>query len=222
MSIRRSPTTRREYLLDARQCVSRAAAFPLRHRLDLQRRAAALRRRFRRSFRGHARLRAEGRRARWRAGPGARTGAVDLRRQDHDVSQARRACARRARAVLSADEARRGRATRRCRAATCRDAIATRGSRSCAAAIRNCRRRCCARSPIATARARCAFLAMRNRLPIWARISARSSPRAKSTICSPRNGRRTADDVLWRRTKCGLPMTQAQRDAVAEYMAPRA
>ena len=27
-----------------------------------------------------------------------------------------------------------------------------------------------------------------------------------------------ADDVLWRRTKCGLPMTQAQRDAVAEYM----
>jgi glycerol-3-phosphate dehydrogenase len=29
---------------------------------------------------------------------------------------------------------------------------------------------------------------------------------------------RSADDVLWRRTKCGLPMTQAQRDAVAGYM----
>ncbi len=29
----------------------------------------------------------------------------------------------------------------------------------------------------------------------------------------------TAEDVLWRRTKCGLPMTQAQRDAVAEYLA---
>jgi glycerol-3-phosphate dehydrogenase len=28
----------------------------------------------------------------------------------------------------------------------------------------------------------------------------------------------TADDVLWRRTKCGLPMTQAERDAVAESM----
>jgi glycerol-3-phosphate dehydrogenase len=28
----------------------------------------------------------------------------------------------------------------------------------------------------------------------------------------------TADDVLWRRTKCGLPMTQAQRDAVAGYL----
>jgi D-erythritol 1-phosphate dehydrogenase len=28
---------------------------------------------------------------------------------------------------------------------------------------------------------------------------------------------RNADDVLWRRTKCGLPMTQAQCDAVAAY-----
>jgi len=28
----------------------------------------------------------------------------------------------------------------------------------------------------------------------------------------------SADDVLWRRSKCGLPMTQAQRDAVAEYL----
>ncbi|MBK9116025.1 MAG: glycerol-3-phosphate dehydrogenase [Betaproteobacteria bacterium] len=33
---------------------------------------------------------------------------------------------------------------------------------------------------------------------------------------------RTADDVLWRRTKCGLPMSPAQRDAVAGYMAGRA
>jgi glycerol-3-phosphate dehydrogenase len=29
----------------------------------------------------------------------------------------------------------------------------------------------------------------------------------------------TADDVLWRRTKCGLPMTVAQREAVAAYIA---
>ncbi len=28
---------------------------------------------------------------------------------------------------------------------------------------------------------------------------------------------RTADDVLWRRTKCGLPMTPAQREVVAAY-----
>ncbi len=32
---------------------------------------------------------------------------------------------------------------------------------------------------------------------------------------------RTADDVLWRRTKCGLPMQQAQRDAVAAYLAEK-
>jgi D-erythritol 1-phosphate dehydrogenase len=28
----------------------------------------------------------------------------------------------------------------------------------------------------------------------------------------------SADDVLWRRTKCGLPMTKTQRDAVGEYL----
>ena len=28
----------------------------------------------------------------------------------------------------------------------------------------------------------------------------------------------TAEDVLWRRTKCGLPMTQAQSDAVSAYL----
>ena len=31
----------------------------------------------------------------------------------------------------------------------------------------------------------------------------------------------TAEDVLWRRTKCGLPMTPAQRQAVATYIASR-
>jgi glycerol-3-phosphate dehydrogenase len=33
---------------------------------------------------------------------------------------------------------------------------------------------------------------------------------------------RTAEDVLWRRTKCGLPMTAAQRKAVADHMSTRA
>ncbi len=32
----------------------------------------------------------------------------------------------------------------------------------------------------------------------------------------------SADDVLWRRTKCGLPMTPAQREAVAIYIKERA
>jgi glycerol-3-phosphate dehydrogenase len=29
---------------------------------------------------------------------------------------------------------------------------------------------------------------------------------------------RTADDILWRRTKCGLPMTRAQRESLSEYL----
>ena len=32
---------------------------------------------------------------------------------------------------------------------------------------------------------------------------------------------RTADDVLWRRTKCGLPMSVAERDRVAAYVGSR-
>jgi glycerol-3-phosphate dehydrogenase len=32
---------------------------------------------------------------------------------------------------------------------------------------------------------------------------------------------RSADDVLWRRTKCGLPMTKAQQGAVAAYLSIR-
>ncbi len=31
----------------------------------------------------------------------------------------------------------------------------------------------------------------------------------------------TADDVLWRRTKCGLPMSEAQRRAVSEHLSAR-
>ena len=32
---------------------------------------------------------------------------------------------------------------------------------------------------------------------------------------------RTAEDVLWRRTKCGLHMSAGQRDAFERYMADR-
>ena len=31
----------------------------------------------------------------------------------------------------------------------------------------------------------------------------------------------TADDILWRRTKCGLHLSQAERDAVAAWLAAR-
>ena len=32
----------------------------------------------------------------------------------------------------------------------------------------------------------------------------------------------TGEDILWRRTKCGLHMTPAERDTVARYMDDRA
>ena len=40
----------------------------------------------------------------------------------------------------------------------------------------------------------------------------------RSTISSRRNGRIEADDVLWRRTKCGLHMSAAERARVAAYL----
>ena len=70
-----------------------------------------------------------------------------------------------------------------------RAATATHGSRSCASAIRNCRRRCCKDWRDGTARARCASWATRRPCPISAPTSARASPRARSTTSSPRNGR---------------------------------
>ena len=121
--------------------------------LDVQRRAPAVRRRRRRSVRHHARLRAEARGARWCAGRRPRAGAVGVRRQDHHLSQARRARARRARAVLPADEARVDRASARCPAATCRPATAPRCSPRSSPRIRACPSTCCAASRVATARA---------------------------------------------------------------------
>ena len=61
-------------------------------RVDLQRRSSALRRRLVRSVGDHARLRVQ---ARYRR-RSRRCGIVDLRRQDHDLSKARRARAPRA------------------------------------------------------------------------------------------------------------------------------
>ena len=155
----------------------------------------------------------------------SRPGAVDLRRQDHDVPQARRACAARARAVLPGIEAAHGRRARRCPAATCPTAIRAAWVDELARALsRDCRddvlRGACA---VATAPAPCTC---------WATASAARRPRA-STSAPGLTARevdylvreewaRTADDVLWRRTKCGLPMTPAQRAAVADYIAGKA
>ena len=49
-------------------------------------------------------------------------------------------------------------------------------------------------------------------------FGARISPSAKSTTCVRHEWARSADDVLWRRTKCGLAMTAAQRDALVAHL----
>ena len=139
------------------------------------------------------------------AGEGARAAAVDLRRQDHDLPQARRARARQLAPVLSADAAPVDRAPSRCPAATCR-----------AADLRRVRRELAARYPALPADTCCGA-----RAPPRHAGAARPGRRARAgrlgehfghTLYAARdrlsrrarNGRRTADDVLWRRTKCGL------------------
>ena len=81
-----------DYLCDAGEPLLRAAGDAGAGGLDLQRRAAAARRRVRRPGRGDARLPARARHGRRRAA------AVGLGRQDHDLPQARRGGGRPARA----------------------------------------------------------------------------------------------------------------------------
>ena len=110
---RASPTTRSTI------CSTLANAYleqPLsrsRHRLDLQRRAAALRRRRDGSVRGDARLRAEARRARRRRGRIARPVLSIFGGKITTYRKLAEACAAELRRT-SRDEGRHGRATRRC------------------------------------------------------------------------------------------------------------
>ena len=151
----------------------------------------------------HARLRAQARRATIGA---TRAAAVGLRRQDHDLSQARRARARPSCAVLSANAglawtdrqplpggdlpARRARCVR----ARARRALSGDCPRSLLAALAH---RHGTRAPRVLGDARRPGRSGRA-------LRAHALRRAKSIISSRRNGRRNADDVLWRRTKCGL------------------
>jgi glycerol-3-phosphate dehydrogenase len=45
---------------------------------------------------------------------------------------------------------------------------------------------------------------------------------AEIDYCMREEWARDGEDLLWRRTKCGLHLDAAQRDAVAEYMRSRA
>ena len=51
---------------------------------------------------------------------------------------------------------------------------------------------------------------------------ARNLPMFNGALLAAQSGGSvTADDVLWRRTKCGLPMDIEQRAAVAAYVGQR-
>ena len=56
---------------------------------------------------------------------------------------------------------------------------------------------------------------MRGRRPTWAKTSATGSSAAEVDYLVRNEWARTADDVLWRRTKCGIGMTAAERGRVA-------
>ena len=85
-------------------------------------------------------------------------------------------------------------------------------SRLSRAAIRRCRRRYAGASPAATARASPARRRRRSR-----RRSRARAVRGRAALPARSRMGRSADDVLWRRTKLGLHYTPAERAAVAAW-----
>ncbi len=204
-----------DYLLRARQRLSRAAARARRRRVDLQRRAAALRRRLEPIPSAVTRdyvLKLD-------ADATARAPLLSIfggkittyrRLAEHAL--------RRARAVLSAHEGGRGRATRaaarRRHAGGGLAACDAPSSRALSGAVRRAAARRCARRH-GTRAPRVLGGAKRRRRSRRA-FRRHGSTRARGRLpASQTNGRATAEDVLWRRTKCGLHMEPAQRERVA-------
>ena len=152
-----------------------------------------------------------------RRGPAA--DALGVRRQDHDLSQARRARARQAQAAPSRRCAAPGPRPRRCPAATCRVRISTAFLRRSASALSpGCRTvsRTTTRASTARARRRCsraraivADLGRAFRRPLYER---------EADFLRATEWARTAEDMLERRTKHYLHMTRAERDAFADWM----
>jgi glycerol-3-phosphate dehydrogenase len=83
-------------------------------------------------------------------------------------------------------------------------------------AIRDCRRNCSKPWRVATARWPRGCSARRRRKANWANISAAACMPRRSITWSPTSGRATAEDILWRRTKCGLRVDAAGRARLAD------
>ena len=208
-----------QYLLDLANAYLERPLTQSRHRVDLQRRAAAVRRRRGRSVRGDARLRPEGRRAAGEPGPDRAPvlssfgGKITTYRKL--AEHALRELAPYFPGMKHAWTAKRRAAGRRSSAT----AIAPRGLAELSARYPKLSRGALARACASARHARdCRCSAMRSRprdlgVDFGADLTAR-----EVDYLVREEWARTADDVLWRRTKCGLPMTQAQRDAVAAYL----
>jgi glycerol-3-phosphate dehydrogenase len=210
-----------DYLIALANAYLAKAARARRRRLDLRRACGPLYDDGRvRPVRDHARLRAQGRRARRAAGAGARAGAVDLRRQDHDLPQARRGRAARARAVLPGDEGRvdrrRGAAGRRPRARRPRALLASLCSRYPSIPVDLLRPLARRHGTLAVDGARRRAHARRPRRVVRRGLTAR-----EVDYLVEHEWAHAPDDVLWRRTKCGLPMTARAARARAGAYSPQ-
>ena len=209
-----------DYLLDARQHLSREAAHPRRRRLDVHRRAAALRRRRVGPVGDHPRLRVQARHRRARpAGAPVLSifgGKLTTYRKlaEHALHElkpyfpAMRPAWTEGEALPGGDLPARGH--RRL------------GRPRCSAATPGCRPNSCAASRAATARSRPRCWVRPRTLADLGEDFGNGLTAAEIDYLIREEWALTADDILWRRTKCGLGMPAADQARVAAYVATAA
>ena len=133
-----------------------------------------------------------------------------VRRQAHDLPQAGRGRAARAAPVLPRDVGRRGRRATCCRAAIFPDVIARRTWTSWSARHPSLPAPDCVADLVKRhgTRASTVLGDAKSAADLGSRVRRATSPSARSTTCDANEWARSADDVLWRRTKCGLGATR--------------
>ncbi len=156
--------------------------------------------------------------------PDARPGApaLGLRRQDHDLPQARRARARQADAVLSAARPRLDRGARRCRAATCRMPTSSAGWQAFGPAGPGCPQRLPGTTAASTARVPTRCLPTHAGLGDLGRHFGANLYEREARFLLREEWAETAEDILTRRTKHGLHLGRAQVDAFDDWLSTQA